>query len=147
MFKFVALCYKVCCCIAETRNFTFLYNVIIYRMLKSLSRKTVLLKSNEILFSAYESLKLATVVGPSPTGKEAQIAKFMGPTWGPPGSFRTQMGPMLTHEHCFQGHLVRILELYKIIINCNQSQKPSIPQNMQKYSWTKMPNLSRNHEK
>ena len=25
----------------------------------------------------------------------AQIAKFMGPTWGPPGSCRPQMGPML----------------------------------------------------
>ena len=25
----------------------------------------------------------------------AQIAKFMGPTWGPPGSCRSQMGPML----------------------------------------------------
>ena len=24
-----------------------------------------------------------------------QIARFMGPTWGPPGSFRPQMGPML----------------------------------------------------
>ena len=24
-----------------------------------------------------------------------QIAKFMGPTWGPPGSCRLQMGPML----------------------------------------------------
>ena len=26
----------------------------------------------------------------------AQIAKFMGPTWGPPGSCQPQMGPMLT---------------------------------------------------
>ena len=26
----------------------------------------------------------------------SQIAKFMGPTWGPPGSCRPQMGPMLT---------------------------------------------------
>ena len=26
--------------------------------------------------------------------KQYQIAKFMGPTWGPPGSCRTQMGPM-----------------------------------------------------
>ena len=26
----------------------------------------------------------------------SQIARFMGPTWGPPGSFRSQMGPMLT---------------------------------------------------
>ena len=26
---------------------------------------------------------------------QPQIAKFMGPTWGPPGSCRPQMGPML----------------------------------------------------
>ena len=26
---------------------------------------------------------------------KAQISKFMGPTWGPPGSCRPQMGPML----------------------------------------------------
>ena len=25
----------------------------------------------------------------------SQIAKFMGPAWGPPGSYRTYMGPML----------------------------------------------------
>ena len=27
----------------------------------------------------------------------------MGPTWGPPGSCRPQMGPMLAHEPCYQG--------------------------------------------
>ena len=27
--------------------------------------------------------------------KLPQIAKFMGPTWGPPGSCQPQMGPML----------------------------------------------------
>ena len=27
--------------------------------------------------------------------KHSQEAKFMGPTWGPPGSCRSQMGPML----------------------------------------------------
>ena len=42
----------------------------------------------------------------------SQIAKFMGPTWGPPGSCRPQMGPMLapwtllsrstSHELCTQ---------------------------------------------
>ena len=32
-----------------------------------------------------------------------EIAKFMGPTWGPPGSCPPQMGPMLAHEPCFQG--------------------------------------------
>ena len=29
------------------------------------------------------------------TTKHVQIARFMGPTWGPPGSCRPQMGPML----------------------------------------------------
>ena len=33
--------------------------------------------------------------GTGGVGLYAQIAKFMGPTWGPPGSCRPQMGPML----------------------------------------------------
>ena len=33
----------------------------------------------------------------------AQIAKIMGPTWGPPGSCRPQMGPILAHEPCYRG--------------------------------------------
>ena len=32
-----------------------------------------------------------------------QIARFMGPTWGPPGSCRPQMGPCWPHEPCYQG--------------------------------------------
>ena len=35
----------------------------------------------------------------------SQIAKFMGPTWGPPGSCRPQMGLMLAHEPYYQGCL------------------------------------------
>ena len=34
------------------------------------------------------------------------IATFMGPTWGPPGSCRPQMGPILPHEPCYQGYWV-----------------------------------------
>ena len=30
------------------------------------------------------------------TRRESQIGRFMGPTWGPPGSCRPQMVPMLT---------------------------------------------------
>ena len=33
----------------------------------------------------------------------SQIAKFVGPTWGPPGSCRHQMGTMLANEPCYQG--------------------------------------------
>ena len=34
-------------------------------------------------------------VGPIDNKSTSQIAKFMGPTWGPPGSCRPQVGPML----------------------------------------------------
>ena len=35
--------------------------------------------------------------------KATQLAKFMGPAWGPPGSCRPQMSPILAHEPCYQG--------------------------------------------
>ena len=35
------------------------------------------------------------IVGPDEYYSSTQIAKFMGPTWGPPGSCWPQMGPML----------------------------------------------------
>ena len=35
------------------------------------------------------------------TSLYSQIAKFMGPTWGPPGSCRPQMGPCWPHEPCY----------------------------------------------
>ena len=38
-----------------------------------------------------------------PYGVDTQIAKFMGPTWGPPGSCRPHMGPCWPHEPCYQG--------------------------------------------
>ena len=33
-----------------------------------------------------------------------QIARFIGPIWGPPGADRTQVGPMLAHEPCYQAN-------------------------------------------
>ena len=36
-------------------------------------------------------------------GLSSQIAKFMGPTWGPPGSCRPQMGPMLAPKTLLSG--------------------------------------------
>ena len=32
----------------------------------------------------------------------SHIAKFMGPTWGPPGSCRSQMSPILLYESAHQ---------------------------------------------
>ena len=39
--------------------------------------------------------KSSVLEGPIHEMLTSQIAKFMGPTWGPPGSCRPQMGPML----------------------------------------------------
>ena len=36
---------------------------------------------------------------------QTQIAKFMGPTWGPPGSYRPQMGPILAPWTLLSGEL------------------------------------------
>ena len=35
-----------------------------------------------------------------------QIARFVGPTWGPPGSCRSQMAPCWPHEPCYQRNIV-----------------------------------------
>ena len=37
-------------------------------------------------------------------GNTTQITKFMGPTSGPPGSCRPQMGPMLAPWPLLSGH-------------------------------------------
>ena len=37
--------------------------------------------------------------------KHTQIAKFMEPTWGPPGSCRPQMGPILAHWTLLSGNI------------------------------------------
>ena len=37
------------------------------------------------------------------SGWTSQIARFMGPTWGPPGSCRPQMGPMLAQWTLLSG--------------------------------------------
>ena len=37
------------------------------------------------------------------TSKQPQIAKFVGPTWGPPGSCRPRWAPCWPHKPCYQG--------------------------------------------
>ena len=37
-----------------------------------------------------------------------QIARFMGPTWGPPGSCRSQKGPMLAPWTLLSGHVEHV---------------------------------------
>ena len=45
---------------------------------------------------SYKYITITTIwIGCCISRAQSQISKFMGPTWGPPGSFRPQMGPML----------------------------------------------------
>ena len=45
------------------------------------------------------------------TWVSAQITKFMGPTWGPPGSCRPQVGPMLVPWTLLSGYVKHVLAL------------------------------------
>ena len=46
--------------------------------------------------------------------KEALIARFMGPTWGPSGAERTQVGPMLAPWSLLSGRLCNSYALFHI---------------------------------
>ena len=41
----------------------------------------------------------------------------MGPTWGPPGPCRPQMGPMLAHEPCYRGNYYQLENTSTDLIN------------------------------
>ena len=43
--------------------------------------------------------------------KESQMAKSMGPTWGPPGSYQPQMGPMLAPWTMLSGMCIWNMEV------------------------------------
>ena len=45
-----------------------------------------------------------------------QIAKLMGPTWGPPGSCRPQMGPMLAPWTLLSGEIKFMSTSYEIVL-------------------------------
>ena len=51
-----------------------------------------------------------------------QIAKIMGPTWGPPGSCRPQMGPWWPHENC--NEVIKLL--FDVIIHSRSDYAPSL---------------------
>ena len=48
-----------------------------------------------------------------------QIAKLMGPTWGPPGSCRPQMGPMLAPRTLLSGNIYSHLSIF--VATCVQA--------------------------
>ena len=60
------------------------------------------------------------VTDPAVDSNTPQIAKFMGPTWGPPGSCRPQMGPMLVPWTLLAGATLAIP--WDSMARCKQGQ-------------------------
>ena len=54
--------------------------------------------------------------------KTTQIARFMGPTWDPPGAGRTQVGSCWPHELCYQGVDVTSYPCHTLVKECNRPQ-------------------------
>ena len=50
--------------------------------------------------------------------KHSQEAKFMGPTWGPPGSCRSQIGPMLAPWTFLSELLLYNMETFILLSQC-----------------------------
>ena len=56
------------------------------------------------LDNGLSAIQVEVIISADPY-KHTQIAKFMGPIWGPPGSCRPQMGPMLAPQILLSAYL------------------------------------------
>ena len=67
------------------------------------------------------NIRLAVWIWLTPWFNTSPIARFMGPTWGPSGAYRTQVGPMNVAiwgvERYGQNHSVQILFVKKLTWN------------------------------
>ena len=54
----------------------------------------------------------------------SQIARFMGPTWGPPGSCRPQVGPMLAPWTLLSGIILMTSMLFSGVIGASPVEVP-----------------------
>ena len=73
------------------------------QLIKSVDKQ---LHSIDSVWCNYLSLRFIPAYIPT-----SQIARFMGPPWGPPGSCRSQVGPIWPHEPCYQGYIYLICKL------------------------------------
>ena len=62
--------------------------------------------NSEFVLSSKSSVKCERCIVPTVDNIITEVARFTGPTWGPPGSCRTQMGPMLVPWTLLSGHTI-----------------------------------------
>ena len=67
--------------------------------------------------------------------QSAPIARFMGPTSGPPGPCRPQMGPCWLHEPCSQGGIGPLACEFGMWGNTNSSQLSRFKSNDSNCLW------------
>ena len=65
----------------------------------------IAMDSNGLLITALNDVRYCKIVD---KGESALIARYMGPTWGPPGSCRSQVGPMLAPWALLSGWIWKI---------------------------------------
>ena len=65
------------------------------------------------IFQKMEHIIMATHC----TGNTTQRARFVWPTWGPPGSCRPQEGPMLAPWTLLSRYLLRLFAIILVIMN------------------------------
>ena len=69
-----------------------------------------------IILASNKDMDTQTVVN-------TQIAKFMGPTWGPPGTCRPQMGPILAPRTLLSGTTSPLVEVVIDVTPANKVQQ------------------------
>ena len=63
------------------------------------------------------ALCVVTITGRFPSQRVTLIARFMGPTWGPPGAESTWVGPMLAPWTLLSGQLCKTL-VVSLLLAC-----------------------------
>ena len=84
-------------CWVGSRDFFFFFNKNIWLIVDYLGNqiKVMYMLRSHCWYSGHIKITKRDLGGLSfRTRKTSPVANFMGPTWGPPGSYRLQMGPM-----------------------------------------------------
>ena len=88
--------------------FEFILLALIWKQYIETIFTVVLLSSN--FTNTYDWFRLYEIYS-------SQITRPMGPAWGPPGSCRPHMGPMLAHEPCYQRSFPAYLRLSTVTVS------------------------------
>ena len=99
------------------------YTTIIYRLISvtAMRKNTITPALLKLLHLSRNDLPTNHLID---LAMATQITKFMGPTWGPSGSCRPQMGPMLAQEPCYQGKYPTYFSLTRKLTSLTHSMQP-----------------------